>query len=39
MKAFESLNVISVKHYCKFNPACFTCLKMTVENIRHFKQS
>ncbi len=28
MKAFESLTVISVKHYCKFNPACFTCLKM-----------
>ncbi len=28
IKAFESLTVISVKHYCKFNPAYFTCLKM-----------
>ncbi len=28
MKDFESLTVISVKHYCKVNPACFTCLKM-----------
>ncbi len=22
MKAFESLTVISVEHYCKVNPAC-----------------
>ncbi len=28
MKDFESLTVISVKHYCKVNPVCFTCLKM-----------
>ncbi len=28
MKAFESLTVISVEHYCKVNPAWVTCLKM-----------
>ncbi len=28
MKDFESLTVISVEHYCKVNPAWFTCLKM-----------
>ncbi len=28
MKDFKSLTVISVELYCKFNPACFTCLKM-----------
>ncbi len=28
IKDFKSLTVISVKHCCKFNPACFTCLKM-----------
>ncbi len=27
-KDFESLTVISVEHYCKFNPAWLTCLKM-----------
>ncbi len=27
MKDFESLTVISVEHYCKVNPAWFTCLK------------
>ncbi len=35
MKAFESLTVIRVKHYCKFNPACFTRKWLTVENIRN----
>ncbi len=39
MKDFKSLSVISVKHYCKFNPAGFTCLKMkTVENIRNLEK-
>ncbi len=28
IKDFESVTVISVEHYCKVNPACFTCLKM-----------
>ncbi len=28
MKDFESLIVVSVKYYCKVNPACFKCLKM-----------
>ncbi len=26
MKDFESVTVISVEHYCKINPACFTWL-------------
>ncbi len=28
MKDLESLTVISVEHYCKVNPACFTSMKM-----------
>ncbi len=28
MKDFESLTVSSVEHYCKVNPAWFTCFKM-----------
>ncbi len=35
MKDFESLTVISVKHYCKVNPACFTCLK-TINSWKHW---
>ncbi len=27
-KDFESLTVINIEHYCKFNPAWLTCLKM-----------
>jgi len=27
-KDFESLTVIGVEHYCKFNPAWLTCFKM-----------
>ncbi len=38
MKAFENLTVISVKHYCKFNPACFTCLKM-INSWKHLKSN
>ncbi len=28
MKDLESLTVISVEHYCKVIPACFTSMKM-----------
>ncbi len=36
MKDFESLTVISVEHYCKVNPAWFTCLKM-INSWKHWK--
>ncbi len=35
MKDFESLTVISVEYYCKFNPAWFTCLKM-INSWKHY---
>ncbi len=28
MKGFETLIMISVKYFCKINPAWFKCLKM-----------
>ncbi len=36
MKDFKSLTVISVEHYCKVNPARFTCLKM-INSWKHYK--
>ncbi len=35
MKAFESLTVIRVKHYCKFSPAWKW---LAVENIRNLEK-